>query len=308
MFALRSVSYLTSRLKVPATEALFELGGVDVFEVDQPTMHISRHPRSFLARQRAAAGQGGGAPPYTIAVQFMNPGAPPDLPFVSITLYFVLRPPLRSLSDLLASGRPMASPPPRAGPGPGALRPPAPAAVPPMDGPPRIPPRRSLARRLDLARHPARQAAALRRFLAAPPEEQSRQFKMIAHIANGPRLLRSCVPVKPVIVGTAIGVPMPVFASDEALEIDLRIDACAWAARFYKGFVAKLSPAAVADIAFLFEGQRPEELPEELVGVARLSHVGPALARRVEPLGDPPDCPYKTIDTRRASDRASFRL
>ena len=53
------------------------------------------------------------------------------------------------------------------------------------------------------------QGAALKRFIAAPPAEQSRQFKMISNVSAGPFIMRNAIPKKPVILGKAIGRDLP---------------------------------------------------------------------------------------------------
>lgn len=234
LFALRGAQYLKDRKKVKATHSHFKLAAVDLFQVQGPTEHIARHQESFLSKKRER--DPSGHRPFTFVIQFMNPGNPPAIPFISIGLYFELQT-YASLEELIASGSPL--------------------------------------------------GACLQRFMGASPEERAKHFKLIANISSGPMLIRRVVPRKPVIVGKAVG--LPVHLGDGYLEIDVNVVGSSWATRFYNGVVDRVAGQTTVDVAFLMEGQREEELPEQLIGVAHLVRVTPSLGRPVGPM--PPPAP-----------------
>lgn len=89
-------------------------------------------------------------------------------------------------------------------------------------------------------------------------------------------LVRATVPRTPFIVGAAV--PCPVHACGDSLEVDVDVAASPVGDRFYRHVVHRLAGAVTVHVALLLEGQRPGELPEHLLGCARLARVAPGLA------------------------------
>ena len=256
LFVLRGANYLRDRIKIAASTPALSLASVDLFDSPTPVDHISAHPNSWVGRRRAELGGNNTTQlPFVLCVNFMNPGSPGRFHPASLALYFTA-PPGVGLEQLLSTPCPLAS--------------------------------------------------GLRRFISAGADERRSMFKAIAAITDGPLLVRKMVPRTPFIV--AKNVRCPVHSSHNLLEIAIDVASSAVGDRFYRRvhqsffrfvFVLELShhafsrPALSAParhvmhrytsqvdvtLAFLIEGQREDELPEALLGVARLTHVAPQLA------------------------------
>ena len=103
-------------------------------------------------------------------------------------------------------------------------------------------------------------------------------FKMIPAVASGPALVRSMVPRTPIVVGKTVRLPVHVASDGAYVEVGLDVASSGFADRFFRHVFHRFTARVVVDIAFLLEGQRVDELPEQLLGVAHLANVAPHLA------------------------------
>ena len=129
-----------------------------------------------------------------------------------------------------------------------------------------------------LLSRPGPLSASLRRFLGADATEQAAMFKMIPAVASGPALVRSMVPRTPIVVGKTVRLPVHVASDGAYVEVGLDVASSGFADRFFRHVFHRFTARVVVDIAFLLEGQRVDELPEQLLGVAHLANVAPHLA------------------------------
>ena len=249
LFVVRGAGYLTAQgstaaFKVPATRAAFSLAGVDFFTLPADSgnrEHLAAHPASWLSRASAVhrARLGGSPLPAAFVLQFMNPGAPGRFLKTSLALYFVAADGA-TFGELLARGGPL--------------------------------------------------GAVLRRFLERPDNEErterGKMLKLIPSLApTSPALIRAVVPARvPCLIGTCVRTVthcMPEGAPPEEtqyVEVDVDVGSAALADRFFRHLFHRLAGRVVLDLALLLEGAREEELPEQLLGVAHLANIGPALA------------------------------
>lgn len=110
------------------------------------------------------------------------------------------------------------------------------------------------------------------RFILGDDEYRNTHFKLIPNIPKGPWIVQRAVGNKPLIVGGALKVVYT--RSENYFEVDIDIGSSAVAnsiVRFVLGYVRNL----VVDLCFLVEGKTSSELPEELIGTSRISHLDP---------------------------------
>ncbi|EOD37613.1 hypothetical protein EMIHUDRAFT_225159 [Emiliania huxleyi CCMP1516] len=113
-------------------------------------------------------------------------------------------------------------------------------------------------------------AALLERFAHAADDFRNDRFKLIPRLVRAPLTLRLACPSRPAITAKGgRGVPQRYFSTPEYVEVDMDISKEAIANRVL-GLVRPVSKLIVADLAFVLEGQRQEELPEVVLGAARL--------------------------------------
>jgi hypothetical protein len=233
-FSLRSASYLLDKRKTPSEAALLTLAAVELWQPAEPTEHLAAHPSSCLARGASRASLDSGATPFTLAVNFINPGSPAKgVPYTSLVVYFQTRD-RATLPQLLQRPTPL--------------------------------------------------AASLRRFLDAGDDERAGMLKIIASVVSGPLVLRASVPRTPVVIGKHVRMVTFVARDRSYVEIDLHVSSSSIGDFFFRHMFHRAAAHVVTELVFLFEGSRPEELPEQAFGVARLAHIGPDLARPLPPL------------------------
>ena len=231
-FSLRSATYLDNKRKAPSAPALLTLAAVELWQPVAPTELLAAHPNGFLARA-ARASLDAGATPFTLAVNFINPGNPSKgLAYTSIVLYFQTRD-RATLPQLLQRRTPL--------------------------------------------------AASLRRFLEAEDAERATMLKIIASVVSGPMALRALVPRTPVVIGNHLRMVTHVARDNSYAEIDLHVSSSSIGDWFFRHLFHRAAAHVVTELAFLFEGSRAEELPEQAFGVAYLANIGPDLARPLPP-------------------------
>jgi len=126
--------------------------------------------------------------------------------------------------------------------------------------------------------------AALRRFVSADDATRKGMFKCIAAVHAGPGLLRAACPRTPVLLGKHLRLACHAPPDASYLELDLDVGSSAVGDRFYRHLFARCVARVTLELAFLLEGSRPGELPEQCLAAAWLSNVAPELAVPLLPL------------------------
>ncbi|KAK2077069.1 hypothetical protein QBZ16_004702 [Prototheca wickerhamii] len=99
---------------------------------------------------------------------------------------------------------------------------------------------------------------------------RNRQFKMIPHISKGPWIMQKSVGTTPVILGQKLRTKY--FRGEKYFEVDVDIGASSVAASI-TNMVIGATKSLTLDMAVLIEGQSPEHLPEQLLGIIRLANL-----------------------------------
>lgn len=93
-------------------------------------------------------------------------------------------------------------------------------------------------------------------------------FKLIPHIDRGSWLIQQSVGTTPVILGRKMKVSY--HRTERYMEIDIDVTSCK-AAGYIVSMVRGITTSLVVDLSYLLEGQRPDELPESLLGAVRFN-------------------------------------
>jgi len=118
------------------------------------------------------------------------------------------------------------------------------------------------------------------KFIYGDDEYRNARFKLIPNIPKGPWIVQRAVGNKPLIVGGALKAMY--IRTGRYFEVDIDIGSSTVAnsiVRFVLGYVRNL----VVDLCFLVEGKSMSELPEELIGTSRISHLDPDSAKPFSP-------------------------
>eukprot|EP00775_Hariotina_reticulata_P009092 gene9092-9262_t len=108
------------------------------------------------------------------------------------------------------------------------------------------------------------------RFIHGDDGERSNMLKLIPHLAEGSWLLKQVIGTTPCIIGRKLATSYHL--TDRYMEIDVDVTTCKTAG-YIVNSIRSMTTALVVDLAFLLEGQRPQELPEVLIGAARFSNI-----------------------------------
>ncbi|WIA14448.1 hypothetical protein OEZ85_002973 [Tetradesmus obliquus] len=115
----------------------------------------------------------------------------------------------------------------------------------------------------------------LYRFIHASDTERSSILKMIPHIEVGSWVVKQAVGTTPFIVGRKLATTYHL--TDRYMEVDIDVTTCKTAGYIVQS-IRGVTTSMVVDLAFLLEGQRPAELPEQLMGAVRFTHLDMAAA------------------------------
>eukprot|EP00899_Mesostigma_viride_P003538 jgi/Mesvir1/13185/Mv06145-RA.1 len=116
----------------------------------------------------------------------------------------------------------------------------------------------------------------LEKFVHGDDRFRQTRFKLIPNVYKGAWVVKRSVGNKPLIVGSALRVNY--HTTENYLEADVDIGSSTVAngvVRFVLGYVKVL----IVDLAFLVQGNTEAELPERLLGVARICHLDPDAAQ-----------------------------
>lgn len=115
-------------------------------------------------------------------------------------------------------------------------------------------------------------AVARRRFFDGDDVYRDKTFKLVSRVAEGPFMVRMAMPVKPAITGKTV--EQHYTRDDKAgyFECALDVTKDRTAARVLQ-IVAPASRSLVIDVCVIIEGTRTDELPEMVIGSARLSRI-----------------------------------
>ncbi|AQK61261.1 Protein ENHANCED DISEASE RESISTANCE 2 [Zea mays] len=120
-----------------------------------------------------------------------------------------------------------------------------------------------------------RKGSLLQRFFDGDDEFRNSRLKLIPSVPKGSWIVRQSVGSTPCLLGKAVDcsyVRGPAY-----LEVDVDIGSSA-VANGVLGIVFGVVTTLVVDMAFLIQANTYEELPEQVIGAARLAHVEPATA------------------------------
>mmetsp|Transcript_1433 Transcript_1433/g.5283 ORF Transcript_1433/g.5283 Transcript_1433/m.5283 type:complete len:397 (+) Transcript_1433:195-1385(+) len=118
------------------------------------------------------------------------------------------------------------------------------------------------------------------RFIHGTDAFRNARFKLIPFLPKAAYLVQRSVGTKPLIVGSKLQVGY--HASPDYFEVDIDIGSSAVANSVVR-YVLGYAESIVCDMAFLIQGNSETELPEQLLGTVRVSHLSCASA------GPPPE-------------------
>lgn len=117
---------------------------------------------------------------------------------------------------------------------------------------------------------PLRDTPLLERFINEDDAFRNPRFKLIPYISKGSWIVKQSVGRKACLVGQAL--EMNYFQGKNYLELGVDIGSSS-VARGVVGLVLGYLNNLVIEMAFLIQGNTPEELPETLLGTCRLNHL-----------------------------------
>ena len=112
---------------------------------------------------------------------------------------------------------------------------------------------------------------ALRRFVNGDAAERDARFKMVVALMEAPWALRQTVPRRPVILGKKFA--LSYHEGVDYFAVDLDLASSRFAERVYRS-LKWCSKHSVEEIVLMIEPHEDDELPEAVLGAARLSRVG----------------------------------
>uniref|UniRef100_A0A453MP54 START domain-containing protein n=1 Tax=Aegilops tauschii subsp. strangulata TaxID=200361 RepID=A0A453MP54_AEGTS len=115
----------------------------------------------------------------------------------------------------------------------------------------------------------------LQRFFDGDDEFRNSRLKLIPAVPKGSWIVRQSVGSTPCLLGKAVDCSY--IRTPGYLEVDVDIGSSA-VANGVLGLVFGVVTTLVVDMAFLIQANTYEELPEQVIGAARLAHVEPAAA------------------------------
>ncbi|KAL6629675.1 hypothetical protein ACP70R_029440 [Stipagrostis hirtigluma subsp. patula] len=115
----------------------------------------------------------------------------------------------------------------------------------------------------------------LQRFFDGDDEFRNSRLKLIPSVPKGSWIVRQSVGSTPCLLGKAVDCSY--VRGPRYLEVDVDIGSSA-VANGVLGLVFGVVTTLVVDMAFLIQANTYEELPEQVIGAARLAHVEPATA------------------------------
>jgi len=109
----------------------------------------------------------------------------------------------------------------------------------------------------------------LERFLESSPANRDTRFKMIPRVVEGTWVVQKGVGTTPAILGTKMTQTYYENKEKNYFEIDVDVGSSKVGGQIFR-LVKGYAKSVVIDFHFLFEGQSPDELPEQLLGGVRL--------------------------------------
>ena len=107
-------------------------------------------------------------------------------------------------------------------------------------------------------------------FLDGDDAFRNSRFKLIPTVVDGSFIIKQAVGSKPALIGNKLKCPYTKGSNYFEIDIDIASNSVA---NTVVGMVRGVTKSLVVDIAFLFESQSEEELPETILGTVRLQHV-----------------------------------
>ncbi|KAG5573651.1 hypothetical protein H5410_063417 [Solanum commersonii] len=122
----------------------------------------------------------------------------------------------------------------------------------------------------------------LQRFVDGDDEFRNSRMKLIPSVPKGSWIVRQSVGSTPCLLGKAVDCNY--IRGPKYLEIDVDIGSST-VANGVLGLVIGVITSLVVDMAFLVQGNTPDELPEQLIGAVRASHIelSAAIVPKLEP-------------------------
>lgn len=120
-----------------------------------------------------------------------------------------------------------------------------------------------------MIRTPIKDIPLLERFIEGDDAFRNSRFKIIPHVTKGPWILRQTIH-RPTLIGNMLKINY--IRGKNYLEMDIDVGSSA-TARVVAGKTFSCFSSLIIDIAFVIQANTREELPEQLFGAFRLSHL-----------------------------------
>jgi hypothetical protein len=109
-------------------------------------------------------------------------------------------------------------------------------------------------------------------WLCASDDEKNARLKLIAHVDEGPFLVRQLVTGRPVLIGTKLALSYRHIPNHDILLCELNIGSGSMTAKRIVSVCRRYMNALTVDLGWLIQAEKVDHLPETMMGAVRLHH------------------------------------